>query len=148
MSTRATVTFSENGVNLVKLYNHWDGYPTGLGNDIAEWLNDMRIGNGIGAGDNTYFANGVGCLVAQFIRDFKAEPGGLYVIPIDADCEEYNYYINIDYDDRGTVPCKDICKIKVTQGLYDFEAKEDYENTIFDGNLEEFHQWIIDNGDQ
>ena len=139
MSTRATVTFSENGVNLVRLYNHWDSYPTGLGNDIAEWLGDMRIGNGIGAGDNTYFANGVGCLVAQFIRDFKAEAGGLYVIPIDSEGEEYNYYININYDDRGTVPCKDVCEIKVT--------KWEEEKLIFEGSIDDFEDWIKERGE-
>lgn len=138
MSTRATITFAENGVNLVRLYNHWDGYPTGLGNDIAEWLGHMRIGNGIGFGDNTYFANGTGCLVAQFIRDFKVEAGGLYVVPMDSEYEEYNYHINVIYDDRGTVSCKDVCEIKVI----DWSGKQ-----IFKGSLEEFTQWATKKGE-
>lgn len=134
MSTRATVTFVDCGVELVKLYNHWDGYPSGLGNDIAEWLGHMRIGNGISLGDNTNFANGTGCLVAQFIRDFKTEAGNLYIIPMEAGGEEWNYRIEIDYDDRETKSCNEVTKIKVT--TWDNETPEFY------GSLDEFNEWI------
>ena len=83
MSTRGTIVFVDNGVELVRLYNHCDSYPSGLGKDIAEWFSSKRIGNGIGRDADANFANGTGCLVAQFIRDFKKDAGGLYVVPMD-----------------------------------------------------------------
>lgn len=104
MSTRGTITFVENGIELVKLYNHYDSYVEGLGFDIANWLKKKKIGNGIRPGDelDENYCNGFGCLVAQFIRDFKSDAGvgGLYVVPLDSDVEDYNYRIEIDEDNE------------------------------------------------
>lgn len=115
MSTRATILFKRNGENLCKLYHHWDGYINGLGHGIAEWFCKKRVGNGIGADCDENFANGVGCLVAQFIKAFKNEAGNLYVESIDSSDEyiDYNYIIDIkeDYETRN---CNDITKITVT----------------------------------
>lgn len=134
MSTRGTIVFVDNGVELVRLYNHCDSYPSGLGKDIAEWLSSKRIGNGIGCDADANFANGTGCLVAQFIRDFKKDVGGLYVVPTDFGCENYNYRIEIDYDDLATRSCNEVVTIEVT--------KNDNENPIFKGNVNEFIDWI------
>ena len=134
MSTRGTITFVNNGVELVRLYNHWDSYPSGLGKDIAEWLGSKRIGNGIGCDADANFANGAGCLVAQFIRDFKNGAGGLYVVPMDFRDEDYNYRIEIDYDDGATRSCNEVVKIKVTTW--------GNEDPVFNGNVNEFIDWI------
>lgn len=122
MSTRAMITFKENGREMVKLYHHWDGYIEGLGKSMAEWLLSKRLINGIGSDTDESCANGVGCLVAQFIRDFKTEIGNLYVVPIDNDqTEDYNYVIDIK--DEITYKSKPItAEITVTR----FDETEPY----------------------
>ena len=115
MSTRATITFVDGNQELVKLYNHWDGYIEGLGYDIANWLLKKRIVNGISMNDTDDIANGVGCLVAQFIRDFKEGAGGLYVEPLNSSNEyiDYNYRIMIT-PIEGTQDCNRMTQISVT----------------------------------
>lgn len=69
---------------LVNVYQQYDGYPEYMAVEYAEWLQGLSIGNGL-AGENKLhaFANGVGCLAAQFIARFKDRPGNLYLSPID-----------------------------------------------------------------
>jgi len=113
MGTRATITFYEDGEKLVKLYNHWDGYIAGLGVELAEWLNNKTIINGITKRDDESKANGIGCLVAQFIRDHKTCIGDLYVIPIDSDDEMIDYQYKVEFTD-SIGKCSEIAKITVT----------------------------------
>lgn len=113
MSTRASIRFFEGDREYIKLYHHWDGYIEGLGYDIANWLLKKRVVNGIG-GDTTNICNGTGCLIAQFIHDFKTEPGNLYVEPIDSGDEwcDYNYKIVLKDGELGNAD--DITQIIVT----------------------------------
>lgn len=41
MGTRGFVGFVVDGTEKIA-YNHWDSYPSGLGADVLEWLNDSR----------------------------------------------------------------------------------------------------------
>ena len=69
---------------LVNIYQQYDGYPEYMAVEYAKWLKDISIGNGIsGEPELNKFANGVGCFAAQFIKQFKDRPGGLYLHPID-----------------------------------------------------------------
>jgi len=67
------------------MYKQYDGYPTGLGQELADWLANMRIVNGIrcGAEDCAVgrMANGMDCLAAQLVAHFKTEVGGVYLLP-------------------------------------------------------------------
>jgi hypothetical protein len=88
MATRSLVRFArrEEGVSFsehperveVQVYKHWDGYPSGHPTQLANWLNNKKIVNGLGM-SNINLANGLGCLAAQYIAAFKMEPGDLYV---------------------------------------------------------------------
>ena len=72
---------------IINLYRQYDGYPSGHGAEIAEFLAPFKVGNGLGAGDNTNFANGMGCLAAQLVAKFKDGAGQFYLYPTDAvDC--------------------------------------------------------------
>jgi hypothetical protein len=42
MSTRAQIEFTENGKRLAMLYRHFDGYPTGLGQDLLDFINYVQ----------------------------------------------------------------------------------------------------------
>jgi len=109
MSTAATILFvtkdkDGNEHPWVKIYHHGDGYIDGVGHMLAMWLKDRNLCNGISRDCDDTYANGVGCLIAQFIRDFKHDIGGLYIEPIDCSDEwfDYNYKVEIK-DDVGKV---------------------------------------------
>lgn len=66
-------------------YLQCDGYPSGWGADLAEFLNGIEMVNGLGAtpyavGER---ANGAGCLAAQWIAKAKTKVGGVYMVPVD-----------------------------------------------------------------
>ena len=42
MSTRACVHFMQNGEAEAKIYRHSDGYPEGLGQDLLEFLQELK----------------------------------------------------------------------------------------------------------
>ena len=88
MSTRSLVRFAtrEEGVSFsehpkrveIQVYKHYDGYPSGHPVDLANFLNRFRIVNGL-TNNSVKVANGLGCLAAQYVAEFKMEPGDIYV---------------------------------------------------------------------
>jgi hypothetical protein len=102
MGTRSKTSFIEKRgeklTHLVSVYQQYDGYISGVGHDIAKYILSKQICNGIGLGrDTSNLANGFTCLIAQFIRDFKTDVGGLY-ITMEDEIQEYNYNIIFDSD--------------------------------------------------
>ena len=114
MSTRATVRIAEReaGVSFnehtedyhTQIYNHWDGYPEGLGVKLAEFIRDMRIVNGIGRSEGPIQVNGLGDLSAMILCELKTEiedgcrkiqTGGVYLDKYGAERGdlEYEYYV-------------------------------------------------------
>jgi hypothetical protein len=77
------------------LYRQMDGYPEGHGKELATFLKDFHIVNGMRLDDTRKIANGAGCLFAQLVAHFKDGPGGFYLHP--AGCrnclEDYIYTI-------------------------------------------------------
>ena len=100
MATRSLVRFArrEEGVSFsehpekieVQVYKHWDGYPSGHPTQLANWLVNKRIINGL-TSDSYNVANGLGCLAAQYIAAFKMEPGDLYVESPDTNHGDIEY---------------------------------------------------------
>lgn len=111
MGTRS-LTFVEDGVGdkFVCIYRQFDGYPSGHGAELAEFLKDMVIVNGYNPRDTRKIANGAGCLAAQLIAKLKEGVGGIYIEPITAtaDCgQDYEYYIRACVDKGIEVKVKD-----------------------------------------
>ncbi len=88
------------------MYRQYDGYPSGHGAELAEWLSGYTIVNGIPANKSEPMFNGMDCLAAQMFVHFKANgckedgtpvstPGGVYCMHPDAYdiWEEYVYEI-------------------------------------------------------
>ena len=108
MSTRSLVRFAtrEEGVSFsehperveVQVYKHYDGYPSGHPTDLAKFLNNFKIVNGLGQ-DTHKVANGLGCLAAQYIEAFKQVPGDLYVENPDAEHMDIEYITYVWGDD-------------------------------------------------
>lgn len=99
MGTRS-LTFVHDGDNakpLTCMYRQYDGYPSGHGLELQQFLAPFKMVNGIGpTTDDMRIANGAGCLAAQMIAHFKDGPGGIYVYaPTSKDCwQEYEYHVH------------------------------------------------------
>lgn len=100
MGTRSLTVFKDESNNDVSvLYGQFDGYLEGHGKDLAEFCAGKTVVNGIRADHNrNQLANGIGCLAAQVIANFKTEVGGFYVYPGGSrnTGEEYIYYISAE----------------------------------------------------
>ena len=108
--------------NILCMYRQYDGYLSGHGAELAEFLQGFNIVNGIRLGTPKRTANGMGCLAAQLIAHFKDGIGNIYIHkPNESDCgEEFTYTI---YKEDG----------KVCIRAYDVWAKK----IIFDGSPKE-----------
>ena len=82
------------------IYQEYDGHIGGVGKKLVEFLNKIKLTNSIPFGvDISNIANGAGCLFAQMISYFKIGIGGCYIIPSENyKEEEYNYYVDINFD--------------------------------------------------
>ena len=97
MGTRSLTYVYDGQTPIMCMYRQYDGYLSGHGQELANFLNELTLGNGIPAyGDLYTYANGMGDLAAQMIVWFKKTPGGFYIYPIDFDqnCwQDYEYHV-------------------------------------------------------
>jgi hypothetical protein len=86
--------YDDKQIPIINMYRQFDGYPSGHGAELAEFLNGFRIVNGY-SGNPVKTANGMGCLSAQLVANFKKDIGQFYLHPTNArDCgQEYEYHI-------------------------------------------------------
>jgi len=103
MATRAKIHIArrEEGVSfseipekvIVSIYSHWDGYPEGLGVQLAEYFNGKKVTNGLGGKDDYDLFNGMGCLAASLVAELKDCPGNVYI----EDPERPHGWIDYEY---------------------------------------------------
>lgn len=98
MSTHSSTQVLVGKSVVMNLYGHSDGYLDGHGADLAQFLKDKKLVNGISANSDN-IANGMDCLSAQIVAHFKTGPGGFYLVPLDQ-AEEYEYVV---YEKKGTI---------------------------------------------
>ena len=65
--------------SVVNMYRQYDGYLSGHGSELAEFLTPFTIVNGIRYNEERRIANGSGCLAAQTVAHFKDNAGGIYL---------------------------------------------------------------------
>ena len=97
MGTRSLTIVKDGRSTVLKMYRQMDGYPSGHGKELSEFLKDIKMVNGLGE-DRTNIANGAGCLAAQLVAHFKKGPGDFYLLPVSSfDCgQEYEYHVRVD----------------------------------------------------
>ena len=129
MGTRSLTYVYDGKTPIMCMYRQFDGYPSGHGIGLSEFLTQIEIGNGISGSPELFsFANGMGCLAAQMIVNFKKAPGGFYIHPIESnqDCwQEYEYHV---YENKVVV--------------------KDPTEVIFEGSYEEFMSFCYDDVDE
>ena len=97
MGTRSLTFVYDHDEPIINLYRQYDGYPSGHGAELAEFLNGFdAITNGIRMNETRRTANGMSCLAAQMIAHFKTEVGQFYLNPVSAtDCgQDYEYHVH------------------------------------------------------
>ena len=129
MGTRSlTYVYDSSGDNgesepIMCIYRQYDGYPSGHGHELAQFLNSKTLVNGYGE-QNSIEANGMSCLAAQLVVQLKHGVGGIYIYApmVGRDhWQDYEYHV---YEDRVVV--------------------KDPTAVIFEGTWEEFGQFCLD----
>ena len=146
MGTRSLTTFSSTWKDektgkmkdekIVTMYRQFDGYPTGHGLELAEFLNQGKLVNGIGSNEPQLVFNGMGCLAAQVVAHFKNGPGNIYLHRGGTkNCwEEYRYEVIGNEETKELIfKCIEVRgKAKTlyegtVQGFLEFVAKQEEE---------------------
>ena len=122
MGTRSLTFVYDGDVPVINIYRQYDGYPSGHGHELAQFLDSKTLVNGYGE-QNSVEANGMGCLAAQLIVQLKHGVGGIYIYPVSStDCfQDYEYHV---YEDKVIV--------------------KNPTAVIFEGTWEEFAQFCLD----
>jgi hypothetical protein len=145
MGTRSLTRINTStGSKIINLYRQFDGYPTGHGKDLFNFLNGFEIVNGYTGREGPKAANGAGCLAAQLVAHFKMRKneteqerdskliGEFYLYPVEsADCgQDYEYVVT------------------VTEASFSGEEKSSirvevigYGGSKFSGTVAEFGDW-------
>tara|TARA_Y100001937_G_scaffold3659_1_gene4906 strand:- start:9834 stop:10316 length:483 start_codon:yes stop_codon:yes gene_type:complete len=147
MSTHALIIISNDDADTLRLTNsydyasiyiHFDGYPQGVGTELAEHLAGYRITAGISGGVRTEkTANGMECLAAQVVGNLKEFVGNVYLTlnndSFDDACVDYLYFISPAPETPDEYGGSRV-NIRV-------EAKTLGE-VLFDGPVDDFHRTI------
>ena len=139
MGTRSLTFVYDGEEAIINMYRQYDGYPSGHGAELAEFLAPFHMVNGLGFNEGRKVANGMGCLAAQLVANFKSDAGGFYLHPTSAvDCgQDYEYHI---YKDAEGL------RVRITdRGCNMFGlTQSDKNDAIFDGNLAEFTEFCTE----
>jgi hypothetical protein len=137
MGTRCLTTVYDHGKPIVNLYRQYDGYPSGHGAELAEFLAQFAaITNGISGNESRKTANGMGCLAAQLVSHFKQTVGGFYIHSVEAtDCgQDFEYHV---YERDG-----EICVQVKDRGCNMFGLTlSDRNEVLFDGPVATFDEF-------
>ena len=140
--THVIQTYNDNGKQkknaLLTMYRQYDGYPSGMGADLAEFLNGGKVVDGISYAETERVFNGAGCLAAQLVAHFKEGAGGYYIHkPMSKNCgEEYVYEIYVDFDTKEVkLRCLEVGYM--SKGKYIDKRRE-----LFFGKPNEFEAWL------
>jgi hypothetical protein len=152
MGTRSLTFVYDGETPIINMYRQYDGYPTGHGAELAEFLAPFTLVNGLGINETRKVANGMGCLAAQLVANFKDGAGGFYLYPTSAvDCgQDYEYHIFDNVltflDEDGIERRTTELRIAITNrgcNLFGLTMSDTNER-IFEGNLAEFTEFCTE----
>jgi hypothetical protein len=125
MGTRSQTRIQDTqGRVYVQIYRQMDGYPSGMGKDLADIMASRSLTNGIGGNKEVF--NGAGCFAAYLVGALKGDrAGGIYLQPNTKDLFDYDYTYVITYPDEPT-------------GAFAIDVHDYQGNKLFVGQLPEF----------
>jgi hypothetical protein len=122
------------------MYRQYDGYPSGHGQELAEFITGGKVVNGLGVDNKEKVFNGAGCFAAQMISHFKGDSaGGFYIYSNSAKDvgEEYEYHVLVDFDTKQiTLKCYEVGFMK-KDGKYSQGKK-----LLFNGDAKNFEELV------
>jgi hypothetical protein len=136
MGTRSLTFVYDGEEAIINMYRQYDGYPSGHGAEIAEFLAPFTMVNGLALDETRKVANGMPCLAAQLVTNFKDGAGQFYLYPTSAvDCgQDYEYHIyNKDKELRVRITNRGCNFFGLTQS--------DINEAIFDGTVAELTEF-------
>lgn len=140
MGTRSLTFVYDNNKPIMNMYRQYDGYPSGHGAELVDFLAAGRLVNGLIATKTVeeVVFNGMGCLAASLVAYFKKTPGGFYIHSVDAkDCgQDYEYHIYKDEENNGFKIVVYNCGVNFF-GL----TQSEQHDKIFEGNLLQFAEF-------
>ena len=140
MGTRALTFVYDGETPIINLYRQYDGYPTGHGAELAQFLDGFKIVNGLGPASPSRIANGMGCLAAQLVSHFKGDEAGQFYLysPQTVECgQDYEYHVyQKDKELRVAVTNRGCNFFGLTMS--------DTNEGIFDGTVAEFAKFCFD----
>lgn len=104
---------TKNTQALMCAYQQFDGYPSGVGQELADFAKSFTIVNGFGPGQEdavSTIANGAGCFAAQLVARFKKHVGGFYLRTTEQDPDygqEYEYHLFVQEGVPIQIKCYD-----------------------------------------
>lgn len=129
MGTRSTVKFIEDNSNILSVYQQYDGYPSGVGQQIVNLIDKYTIVNGIAVGrEERVIANGFSDLALFYVLENKKGAGNMYATTSN-DSQEYDYEIHSTFKSKSVIE-----RIIV----------HNYGEKIFDGTVEEFKNFVME----
>jgi len=138
MGTRALTFVYDGSTPIVNMYRQYDGYPSGHGLELAQFLTRGRLVQGLSGKEEVVF-NGMGCLAAAMIANFKETPGGFYIHSVEeTECgQDYEYHV---------YQAGDEIRVRVTnRGCNMFGlTMSDTNDNIFDGTAVEFFDYCTE----
>lgn len=118
MGTHAIVRFvDKSGKVILAVYHQYDGYPSGVGLVLANFLLKHKLCYGIPShppGGGKIWSNGMECMAAQYIAEVKTRPGTVYIAGADEQ-DEYNYTVVENDDESVKINCNDISLMTVQE---------------------------------
>jgi hypothetical protein len=143
--TRVIETYTDNNgkqkqEKLLTMYRQFDGYPSGHGQELAEFIKSGKVVNGISMDEKSKVFNGAGCFAAQMISHFKGDSaGGFYIYSNNAKDvgEEYEYHVLVDFNTKQvTLKCYE-CGYMKKDGTYSRGKK-----LLFNGKAVDFEAFV------
>jgi len=115
MGTRSLTVMMDEDTEIAVLYRQFDGYPSGHGQDLANFLYEFAIVNGIQYPKPDHLegkrrANGPDCLAAQLVAHFKKDVGEFYLMPAGTrDCgSQYIYTVTAAEGEPINLRCESV----------------------------------------
>ncbi len=120
------------------IYRHWDGYLSGHGRWLADFLKDVSVTNGEDGKANHF--NGPGRLASGIVAALQMDGHNPDLMDKGSICgQEYEYRVHVGYGSGGGK-----ITVKLLDGPMTFfgGGGEECTNEVFSGTVEEFNTFI------